>query len=278
MFLTFANITFQGIKLPQSWDGSFETNYGQIPIIGSKPVVQGTGEKLDEYDITALFHIEFCTPRTEMDALQTMRKAGTVDYLVDGTGRNYGKFVITTLLESKVVCLDNGYPTAITCQIHLLEYNTNASFIKQTGTALTSQSPVPVAAIPLKQSTGLSIAESVKSGQVSSAKLQASIAANPTPSDGMYTKIASSADTAKSAFIKANTKIETTKKIALRATNLKNSITMVNSALDDVKSAATVKNPNDLLTANNKLTDSLYYMNKSYAPVAAFLGSREGGE
>ena len=53
MFLTFANITFQGIKLPQSWDGSFETNYGQIPIIGSKPVVQGTGEKLDEYDITA---------------------------------------------------------------------------------------------------------------------------------------------------------------------------------------------------------------------------------
>jgi len=39
-----------------------------------------------------------------------------------------------------------------------------------------------------------------------------------------------------------------------------------------------VKNPNDLLTANNKLTDSLYYMNKSYAPVAAFLGSREGGE
>ena len=278
MFLTFANITFQGIKLPQSWDGSFETNYGQIPIIGSKPVVQGTGEKLDEYDITALFHIEFCTPRAEMHALQKVRKGGIVDYLVDGTGKNYGKFVITTLSESKVVCLDNGYPTAITCQIHLLEYNTNASFIKQTGSALVSQSPVPIAAIPLKQSTGLSIAESVKSGQISSARLQASIAANPAPSNGMYTKIAATADSAKSSFMQANTKVEATKKIAFRAINLSNSITMVNSALDDIKAAAAVKNPNDLLTANNKLTDSLYYMNKSYAPVAAFIGSREGGE
>ena len=94
----------------------------------------------------------------------------------------------------------------------------------------------------------------------------------------MYTKIAATADSAKSSFMQANTKVEATKKIAFRAINLSNSITMVNSALDDIKAAAAVKNPNDLLTANNKLTDSLYYMNKSYAPVAAFIGSREGGE
>jgi phage protein U len=152
MFLTFGNITFQGIKLPQTFESSFETNYGQIPIIASKPVVQGTGEKLDEHDLTAYFHIDFCTPRTEVNVLQTMRKAGTVSYLVDGTGKNYGRFVITTLQESKVTCLNDGYETSITIQIHLLEYNTNASMIKQTGSALVSQNPVKEEPVATKQS------------------------------------------------------------------------------------------------------------------------------
>ncbi|MDP4201434.1 MAG: phage tail protein [Bacteroidota bacterium] len=278
MFLTFGNITFQGIKLPTSFESSFETIYGQIPIIGTKPVVQGIGEKLDEHDITAYFHTDFCTPRTEVNAMQAMRKSGTVAYLVDGTGKNYGRFVITTLQESKVVCLDNGYETAITVQIHLLEYNTNASVFKQKGSALASQNPVKVTPIALKASVGALINADVLSATQASATLQNHITESSTPSAGKYQQIVSVVTSAKASITSANAKVEATKKVVFRAMNLRNSFTMVNSALDDVKAAATIKNYNDLLTANNKLTDSLYYMNKSYAPVAAFIGSREGGE
>ncbi len=278
MFLTFGNITFQGIKLPQTFESSFETQYGQIPIIGSKPVVQGTGEKLDEHDITAYFHSDFCTPRTEVNVLQTMRKAGTVAYLVDGTGKNYGQFVLTTLQESKVTCLSDGYETSITVQIHLLEYNTNVSVLKQTGSALVSQNPVKVDPISPKQSVGASVNADMLSATQASSKLQSNISESKTPSDGKYKRIASVATSAKSSIASADAKVASTKKIAYRAVNLRNSFIMVNSALDDVHAAATIKNYNDLLTANNKLTDSLSYMNKSYAPVAAFIGSREGGE
>jgi len=288
MFLTFAGITFQGIKLPKSFDGNYETLYGQIPIIGSKPDVQGTGEKLDEYDITALFHVEFCVPRDEMDALQKVRKAGTVDYLVDGTGKNYGKFVITTLSESKVICLENGYPTAITCQFHLLEYNTIASVINQTGSALLSQNPVPAIAILPLQSTGLSIAENVKNGQVSANKLSALVPTDGSrPSNGMFSKIGSIADKAKSAFSQAVIKIQATNKIINRTKNLTNgtsylinSIADVTSNLDDIKIASLSVPPdlNRLQNANNNLNTNLILLNNNYAPVAAFIGSREGGE
>ena len=285
MFLTFANITFKGIKLPQSIDGSFETQYGQIPIIGSKPVMQGTGEKLDEFDITALFHIEFCTPREEMDALQTVRKNRTVDNLVDGTGRNLGKFVITTISESVETALENGYPTAISCSIHFMEYNTNAVSSKQTGTALSSQNPVPEAVITAKGSSyiyakpvALSINEDMIAGKTSVDRLNASIVSNPNPSVGMYKKIGELATSAKASFQSANDKVEATKKIVYRAINLRNSYTMIISAIDEIKAAANSKNANDMLTANNKLSDSILFMDKSYAPVAAFIGSREGGE
>lgn len=278
MFLTFGNITFQGIKLPQAFDGSFETMYGQIPIIGGKPVVQGTGEKLYEYDLTIYFHSDFCTPRAEMNSLHSMRIAGTVAYVVDGTGKNYGRFVITTIQESKVTCLDNGYETAITAVIHLLEYNTNSSISKQTGSALSSQNPVSVSPITPKQSVGMAINADLLSGRQASAKLQSHITNSVTPSTGRYQQITSLATSAKAYFTAANKKVEATKKIVYRAINLKNSITNINSALDDINSAATVKNYSELLTANTKLTDAFYYLNKSQAPVAAFIGSREGGE
>jgi phage protein U len=277
MFLTFGNITFQGIKLPQTWDSSYETNYGQIPIIVSKPVVQGTGEKLDEHDITAYFHADFCTPRTEVTALQTMRKAGTVAYLVDGTGKNYGRFVITTLQETKVTCLDNGYETSVTISLHLLEYNTNASYIKQTGKALSSQNPVKETAATPLVSPALEIHTSTKNALQTSASLQSKITANSTPTSGMYNTISTLATQAKAYFTEVNSLIAVTNKIIARVKTLQSSITSVNSNLDQIVTYASAGDYNNLSTANTNLSDSLDTFNSSYAPVAAFIGSREGG-
>lgn len=291
MFLTFGNTTFEGIRLPRSWEGSYETNYSDIAIIGSKPVVQGTGEKLDEYDIEIFFHTDFCDPRAEFDALQDMRRRGVINEMIDGTGRSFGRFVITSLSVSNIMNTDDGYPIAISVALHLLEYNGNTIIIPE-GEALTDEFPDStyvaiiggdfaykrqIKPLPVKMSAPMQINADIVNATKKATSIKDKISSAVSFTQGMYSKISKVADEARQEFDKINEQLEKTKKIIFRAKDLKNSITMVTSALQDIKSAAEIRNFDDLLAANNFLSQSMYYLDKSKAPLAAFIGSREGG-
>lgn len=282
MFLTFGNTTFEGIRLPRSWEGSYETNYSDIAIIGSKPVVQGTGEKLDEYDIEIFFHTDFCDPRAEFDALQDMRRRGVINEMIDGTGRSFGRFVITSLSVSNIMNTDDGYPIAISVALHLLEYNGNAITTPE-GEALTGEVVITgtykrqIKPLPVKMSAPMQINADIVNATKKATSIKDKISSAVSFTQGMYSKISKVADEAKQEFDKINEQVEKTKKIIFRAKDLKNSITMVGSALQDIKSAAEIRNFDDLLAANNFLSQSMYYLDKSKAPLAAFIGSREGG-
>jgi hypothetical protein len=172
-----------------------------------------------------------------------------------------------------MTALDNGYPTLITATLSLLEYNNQKGYTQQTGRA-TSAIP-QTAALPIS-SPGMTVSDTITSAELPAAMISQHVATTPT--NGMYGKISGLAQTAINSFNAANTQIETTKKIVYRAINLQTSLQGCIQAAQDVQTAATIKNYNNLLTANNSLTNALLDLKSAKAPLAAFVGSREGGE
>jgi phage protein U len=274
MFLQLGDYIFEGIKLPQSWNSNYSTNYAQIPIIDGKPVVQRTGEKLVEVELSAQFRDEFCNPSSEVEALQIYRRNGNVLQLTSGEGVNFGRYVITDISITNSVATNTGYVSVINATIKLLEYNTTQTTVKVEGEALKSKNPVieePTA--PMVPLSGL-IQADIKEGIVKSNE----VAAQSKKTTVDYDKISTLADEAVTAFDAANAKVQQTKKIIYRALNLQNTLTSAKEAANLVKQASDIHDLNSLLTANTLLEGSVYELKGAAVPVATLIGSREGGE
>lgn len=272
MLFQLGEYKFEGLKLPLSWELSFATNYAQIPIIDGKPVVQRLNEKLVEQDLSVLFSDEFCTPKTELDALQVYRRNGNVLQLTGGDGTNYGKYVITDISVINERADQTGYISAISASIKLLEYNASATTL-QAGEALTSQKPTAMIPRDASLSGSMSLSRDISEGLQKSHSLKAHSNAVIVK----YKKIMSVCNDAQARFDSANAKLNDTKKIYQRATELQYSIQNVQGAISQVKNAADIENTSDLLTANNDLEAAMYQLNGANAPLAAFVASREAG-
>jgi len=274
MFLQLGLYVFEGIKLPETWGMNFATEFAEIPIIGGKPVLQKTGEKLIEHDITAKFSDEYCTPKTEVAALDISRKNGEILQLTGGDGTNYGRYVITDLQVQNVRASANGYVSAVTVSFKLKEYNSTATTVEQNGTALANNKPteeIPVSPmISLPGSITNDINSGIETTSIINTKSKSSIM--------NFAKISSLANSATGKFNAANTKIDNTEKVIYRAANLQTSLTAASNAAQSVQDAADISNLNDLLLANDLLQASVYSLKGATAPVAAFVGSREGGK
>lgn len=273
MFLQLGTYKFDGIKLPQNWGGSFATNYAQIPIINGKPVVQKIGEKLVEFDITAFFSDEFCTPTSEVDALQLLRRNGTICQLTGGDGVNYGRYVITEISVTNTRAFSDGYVSQITASIKLLEYNTTDTTIKQTGKALSNQKPVPETPIAPLIPKSASINNDIKAGTLKSNQIDA----ESKKSTINYKRIVQLSDRAVADYNSANTKVQNTVKIISRASTLRSNLAQSVSTLGEIKTAAQNTDPSALYTANSAMSNNIYNLKGASAPVAAFMGSKEGG-
>jgi phage protein U len=273
MFLQLGIYKFEGIKLPQVWNGSYATNYAQIPIINGKPVIQKTGEKLIEFDITAEFKDEFCIPADEVKALQLSRINGEILQLTGGDGTNYGRYLITDITTINTRASDNGYISAITCSIKLLEYNTTATTLQQTGLAL--ESSAPTEEIPIASITPLSgqINNNINTGIIKSNEINS----QTTASTINYARISTLANDVVTSFDEANSQINETEKIAYRAADLQTTLTDAAAAAQAVKDAADIEDLNDLASANDNLQIAVYSLKGANAPLVAFIGSREGG-
>jgi len=274
MFLQLGDYIFEGIKLPQSWSGSFETNYSQLPIIGGKPVIQKTGEKLIEYDLSIEFRDEFCNPESEIEALQLYRKNGNVLQLTGGDGTNYGRFVITSLSRTNVRASDNGYISAIAASIKLLEYNTTATTIKEEGAALKSQTPVEEVPVAPMKSIAASLQNDINTGIIKSKEVSARSKATTVN----YNRITELANEAVAAYDAANAKVVSTEKVIYRAIYLQSSLTSCKNAAIAVKDASDIHDFVSLMSANDDLTLAVNHLKGASVPVATFIGSREGGK
>lgn len=270
MLFQLGDYKFEGLKLPQSWGSNYGTSYAQVPIIGGKPVVQRLGEKLVEHELSVLFSDEFCKPQAEINALQLYRRNGNVLQLTGGDGVNYGRFVITEITIVNEKADPTGYISVISAGIKLLEYNsTTTEKIEAIITAkYTPMTPVqpsifPAADVQAQLQTGTLKAQSI-SKQANGLIVK-------------YNKIKALATEAKAVFDKANNKVQDLKKVYNRAKELQKTIDGAIVAVQTIKQAADIHNLNDLLSANTKMEEAMYNLTGASAPLAAFIGSREGG-
>lgn len=276
MYIQLGTYKFEGIKLPQSFEIGHEMGYEEIGIIGSKPVVQRTGEKLDTLDLQAYFSTDFCIPETEIELLKSIKKSGEVLQVIDGNGKNYGKFVLKTVSVAVVSTLGNGYITAANVSLSLGEYNSNKVITVGSGAGILSSGAANEIPGAWTDTISISIQKDISKGKASFNKVKKD--SKTAPSANKFSKIKSNAAASKAAFNSANTKVNQTKKIIYRAQDLKKSLSSCASAAQSIEDAATINNYNDLLLANSRMEQSLYYLNGANAPVAALIGSREGGD
>jgi phage protein U len=276
MLLQLGTYKFEALKLPQSWTIDYGTNYAKVPIIDGKPVVQKTGEKLVEHDITALFADEFCTPKDELDALQKYRRNGTVLQVTGGNGTNYGKYVITDISVIHTRALDStGYISAITASIKLLEYNTTKTVTAVSGEALSSNGPYPVEPLDPIETDAISLQNSIT---LATLKTNSIVANSKKSNKTLLTRIKRLCSEAKSAWTSVNSKIQKTKKIVRRAKELKNTVDATKEAIEEVKEACEAGDLDALYAANTKLESAAYLTNGAGSWVASFVGSKEGGK
>lgn len=273
MILQFGDSIFEGYTAPLTWGTTTEMDYAQIPIINGKPVIQVTGEKLQEPEFQVLYSDEFCSPKTEIDRLEKYVRNKNVFYLIGGDGVNYGKYVLCSVVKGFSRIDNTGYISQISATLKFLEYNTTR-IVTYAGAALSSSNPKPVEPLtPLPSKVGLAQSEIQKGGLIVK-----SLSSDTKSSTLKFSDIARKCDEAKALFTSANDRIQDTKKVIRRAMDLKDSIQNVKDALTAMKTASQIKSPEDLYAANTVLERSMYHLNGASVPITAFVGSREAGE
>ena len=95
MFAVLGDIEFELITYWDGFEATFGVDYVEHARIEGKPGLQFVGDKLDEIQISLVFHQHYCVPDVELARLRTAMKAHQALALVFGNGDYRGWFVIT---------------------------------------------------------------------------------------------------------------------------------------------------------------------------------------
>lgn len=121
MLSRIGEISFEALFAPTSLEGTFATDYAEHALIGVKPRLQKTGDKLDEWRVGLRLHQRFCSPKESLDALQTLRTNGQAVPFVLGLDYR-GWFVITEIIANYTDANKQGVLLCAELQITLREY------------------------------------------------------------------------------------------------------------------------------------------------------------
>lgn len=121
MLSRLGDIAFEALFAPTSLEGTFATDYAEHALIGAKPRLQKTGEKLDEWRVGLRLHQRFCSPKESLDALQTLRTNGQAVPFVLGLDYR-GWFVIPEIIVTYTDVNTQGVLLCAELQITLREY------------------------------------------------------------------------------------------------------------------------------------------------------------
>lgn len=125
MYAQLGNIVFDGAKSFTSYDSSTEESYAVQDRINRKPLIQHTGTGLEQISLSIRFHIAFCNPAQEVEALRNLKEIGEVLPYILGNGYYRGDYVITSLSESQDFTDSDGTVLSCVVNITLLEYQTD---------------------------------------------------------------------------------------------------------------------------------------------------------
>lgn len=150
------------LELPtymERFDVSIQADYAEHAKVGQKPRLQWVGDKLDEVQLDASLHAQFCTPEIELAKLRdALRKHEALD-LYFTNGHMVGKFVLTAMDQRYRQLMRDGTVIVAEVSLSLREYTEDGLSTE------VAASGTPVAAMKV----GASGAETGPSGTVTEA-------------------------------------------------------------------------------------------------------------
>lgn len=270
---------FQGLKAPSSMSDNEAVKYAQIQRINDKPIVQPTGTELKEIRLSMVYSIDFCEPADEIEALKkSMRNFEVLTYIT-GEGQILGKYVITSVDTTIQQCDANGRVERASVNISLLE-SPSKETTGAVGQAITSQKPIPE---PPAQPVPAPAAEITS--EISEAKTKVNrIKQTVTKIKGKTAELKRGvrevrqlANDAQQLYASAKTKVEATKKIIQRASQLPTSLDQVLKYAENLANIDNVADISVLEMNAAQLSESADKVSAHAAPVAGFAGTKETG-
>lgn len=122
MFAVLGDIEFELITYWDGFEATFGVDYAEHARIGGKHGLQFVGDRLDEIQITLVFHQHYCVPDVELARLRTAMKAHQALALVFGNGDYRGWFVITDVTATSEQTDSTGNVLAVSATVSLREY------------------------------------------------------------------------------------------------------------------------------------------------------------
>ncbi|BAK75382.1 putative phage tail assembly protein, P2 GpU family [Pseudogulbenkiania sp. NH8B] len=122
MFALLGEIQFELITHFDGLEINRATKYARHEVLDGKPILQRTGEELDELTIELAFHEYYCDPEAELKKLDEARRAGKSMPLIWGHGVIEGQFVIEKIRVTEQTATQFGKVTSLSASVSLLEY------------------------------------------------------------------------------------------------------------------------------------------------------------
>jgi phage protein U len=122
MFAQLGGQIFENAKGFNSFEQTGEAVIAEHAIYGGKPMLQKTGDGLEELSLSMRFHGGFCNPETELNTLRNARDKGEVLPLLWGNGKLAGKFMIKAISVTVEDALPDGTALSVVASVSLKEY------------------------------------------------------------------------------------------------------------------------------------------------------------
>lgn len=103
-------------------DRQTEWRWASQDVIGAAPALQYIGPGEDCMTLRGTIYPHFRGGLGQVDAMRAQAGLGVPMVLIDGTGRYYGEWVITSIQEGKSVLMSDGAPRKIEFTVQLKKY------------------------------------------------------------------------------------------------------------------------------------------------------------
>jgi len=277
MYAQLGNIQFDGLFGFSAMSQNTAEKYAEMPRIESKSDLQHIGTELETIPLTITLHREFQEPQPIIDQLREWSNAGEILPFLDGNGKVYGQFVITTLAENILVMDTDGTKIVVTVNIELKEYfdsdkdATEAVNAKKSALALEENKPVRVSSLttqstPLLQT--LTITAEAKNNSIDSVELVALASEAPDQKDSLLLKTKTKMASAVAGFSDALNKVEDNLiKFNNASVNFKSDLEAILVASEALRFAAENKDLTNAVLSSDLLATRIDNLNVSLLPL-----------
>lgn len=179
MFAILGDIEFELITYWEGFESQFGVDYAEHARIEGKPGLQFVGEKLDDIQLSLVFHQHYCVPDVELARLKSAMSAHQALALVFGNGDYRGWFVITDIRATSEQTDSTGNVLALNATVSLREYvgDPKKPLTPPAVTGTVLHTGTVSAAAPKASGIAKSLRDGIKAAKQANAALQTSMQA-----------------------------------------------------------------------------------------------------